>query len=882
MVMARVPSSLHPPSPGSPSLPTADDLIFLLSIVSNPESIGDLNQQTQSTKSSSLRKGNATRADGSDCGIVPSYSSWQQALAPFPSQRSRVITALRRLADANEKWINLFFDSNLEDFGSGGTRRSNHWGGGNTIDVQDSRSKSTLALEDVEVAATKLRSCSTEYVNSLSCYRFALEHFWIREECLLNSELAQVGCQLSSQLILQFEWDMKMAHAILIFLDDELYNKCNHRIVNSRIGAIASNNKLRTWADAMLTMMQLDKSFWDFVEREVYDDTELMENDDPQFLNDSPSSRTIDFPSVQHVKQGKTPQHQNLGKFEQGDLHERIVSSASVEEAVNVFLHDDDELHPTIDDNVFGCRRHCSVISILVVGDEGSGKTHLLDSIQQRANGFLSDSKVSKRERDTPSIKVIRPKFPIDLVGNIVGSSEDRLISLFSYACGIVSAASGKRGGKCLIMLDDIDKIFSLSNNDYDETSDVAPDGGSSSQFYTGRRCKVIFSTIMDALRESWSSLDDGHLLLICTSRSMCGGVRERMDKTFILSQPDECQRRQLIISCLSNFEDIETDSCIERVFGCGDVNQILSLVVHHSAGRSAVELSQCCRNAILIDAESTGSDGMDDPGSDRSSIIKRRLIYLDRMLQAMSPQSLRGGSLDGIVDMRIFTPEELQSTLKTDASGEVQMPLFGAEAKQAYEALMNVVITPLCCSDDIRNLLYGGSSNVSNIDPKPIRVGALLAGAPGVGKSSLAYHCASLAAKMSRVTLLDVNCTSLIHKEIGGSERAVHRLFAAVRAAAPCILLLDGIENIASRRGNDNTSEGTMDRVLSTFLIEMDGIETGNGDASGNVAVIGITHNPNLIDPALRRPGRLEKTITLGAPDFEARRDCGKTHQRP
>ena len=123
-----------------------------------------------------------------------------------------------------------------------GTRRSNHWGGGNTIDVQDSRSKSTLALEDVEVAATKLRSCSTEYVNSLSCYRFALEHFWIREECLLNSELAQVGCQLSSQLILQFEWDMKMAHAILIFLDDELYNKCNHRIVNSRIGAIASNN----------------------------------------------------------------------------------------------------------------------------------------------------------------------------------------------------------------------------------------------------------------------------------------------------------------------------------------------------------------------------------------------------------------------------------------------------------------------------------------------------------------------------------------------------------------------------------------------------------------------------------------------------------------
>ncbi len=65
------------------------------------------------------------------------------------------------------------------------------------------------------------------------------------------------------------------------------------------------------------------------------------------------------------------------------------------------------------------------------------------------------------------------------------------------------------------------------------------------------------------------------------------------------------------------------------------------------------------------------------------------------------------------------------------------------------------------------------------------------------------------------------------------------------------------------------------MDRVLSTFLTEMDGFDTGSGNGpSGNVAVIGITQREDLIDPSLLRPGRLDKTIILGVPDFEARKE--------
>ena len=150
----------------------------------------------------------------------------------------------------------------------------------------------------------------------------------------------------------------------------------------------------------------------------------------------------------------------------------------------------------------------------------------------------------------------------------------------------------------------------------------------------------------------------------------------------------------------------------------------------------------------------------------------------------------------------------------------------------------------------------------------------------PGVGKTAIAYHCAAVAAGIDpSIHLLDVSCTSLVHKEVGGSERSVHKMFEAARAASPCILLLDGIENIAQVRGNDNTTEGTMDRILSTLLIEMDGIGPSSNNNNNHklpkeIAVIGVTHDPSLIDPALRRPGRLNKCIHLSNPDMDAREE--------
>ena len=807
------------------SRPTADDLIFLLSLVGDHNSfIAD--QQQQQSSSSSVHQ---SKKSSGDKIIV----SWQQILSSLPKQRRDIILSLKKLATARRKWYNLSAKDDADD----------------GIQLQQLQNEeSSDVLEEVEDSASTIRSCCTEYIQSIREYILALQKCWYHPSSVLQhiqqssndqnnySQLANIGYQLSTQLINQLQWDEKLCKTILTFLNEELYQDT----IN------VSNDKLLVWSEAMLKMIKIDKSLWDFVEREVYDETLLELDDDqepPEYLNGECSTQYINIePSSEQLMEKSSIQENETE--DEANLHERIVSSASLEEAVETFIQGNTSCR--------GDTNKC-LTSILLVGEEGCGKTHLLNTIQQQ----YSSSSLSSNKDD--EVKILRPNYQVDLVGNSIGSTEDRLIALFTYATRYISSCTGRgRIRKCIIMLDDIDQMFALSN---DITNDSSSNGDSSTQYYIERRCKALFITILDALKEhNVYNNNDGHLLLLCTSRSKCGEVVDRFDRTFQRGQPDEKERYQLITSCLSPGKRYTVDSSQDD-----NVDDLITLIVHHSAGRSAFELSQFCRETILRCAEASSTN--------EESIFKHRLECLDKLLQTKSPQSVRGGSLDGVVDMRVFTAEELQSKLTTDSNGDIHFPLLGAEAKRAHESLMNVVITPLCRSDEIRALLYGGGDGRSSavVNAKPIRVGALLAGAPGVGKTALAYHCAALAAKMSRVSLLDVSCTSLIHKEIGGSERAVQRLFTAVRAAAPCIVLLDGIESVALQRGNDNTTEGTMDRVLSTFLTELDGIETG-GTTSGNVAVIGITHNPDLIDPSLLRPGRLEKTITLGAPDFDAR----------
>ncbi|KAI9345328.1 P-loop containing nucleoside triphosphate hydrolase protein [Obelidium mucronatum] len=141
------------------------------------------------------------------------------------------------------------------------------------------------------------------------------------------------------------------------------------------------------------------------------------------------------------------------------------------------------------------------------------------------------------------------------------------------------------------------------------------------------------------------------------------------------------------------------------------------------------------------------------------------------------------------------------------------------------------------------------------------LRSGILLYGYPGCGKTILA----AAVAKECGLNFISVKGPEILNKYIGESEKSIRDLFDRAQSAKPCILFFDEFDSIAPRRGNDNT--GVTDRVVNQLLTQMDGAEGLDG-----VYVLAATSRPDLIDPALLRPGRLDKSVLCGMPTLEER----------
>jgi len=148
---------------------------------------------------------------------------------------------------------------------------------------------------------------------------------------------------------------------------------------------------------------------------------------------------------------------------------------------------------------------------------------------------------------------------------------------------------------------------------------------------------------------------------------------------------------------------------------------------------------------------------------------------------------------------------------------------------------------------------------------------GVLLSGPPGCGKTLLAKAAAS----QTEVNFITAKGSSLLSKYVGESERAVHEIFRKARQAAPVIIFFDEIETLLPVRGSGGDAHVT-DRVIGQFLAEMDGIEELTG-----VLVLGATNRPDMIDPALLRPGRFDLHIQIPLPDYEGRREIFQINLR-
>ena len=126
--------------------------------------------------------------------------------------------------------------------------------------------------------------------------------------------------------------------------------------------------------------------------------------------------------------------------------------------------------------------------------------------------------------------------------------------------------------------------------------------------------------------------------------------------------------------------------------------------------------------------------------------------------------------------------------------------------------------------------------------------------------------------ASTGRLCVHAVKGAELMDKWVGSSEKAVRELFQRASDSAPSLVFLDEIDALAPRRGQSFDS-GVTDRVVAALLTELDGIEPLR-----DVVVLGATNRPDLIDPALLRPGRLEKLVFVEPPDADARRDILRT----
>jgi transitional endoplasmic reticulum ATPase len=178
----------------------------------------------------------------------------------------------------------------------------------------------------------------------------------------------------------------------------------------------------------------------------------------------------------------------------------------------------------------------------------------------------------------------------------------------------------------------------------------------------------------------------------------------------------------------------------------------------------------------------------------------------------------------------------------------------------EVKEALMEAVEWPL---------KFGHIYKKAGISPPK---GILLTGPPGCGKTLLAKAIAT----ESQVNFISIKGPALLSKYIGESEKGVREVFHKARQASPCIIFFDEIDALVPMRSSGGSDSHVSERILSQFLVELDGIEELKG-----VLILGATNRPDIIDPAILRPGRFDRIVEIPLPDEKGRKEIFEVHLR-
>ena len=291
-----------------------------------------------------------------------------------------------------------------------------------------------------------------------------------------------------------------------------------------------------------------------------------------------------------------------------------------------------------------------------------------------------------------------------------------------------------------------------------------------------------------------------------------------RFDREVSISPPDEAGRREILdIHCgtMPLAENVD----LERV----------AAITHGFLG---ADLAALCREAAMLCARDV-----------LLTLKDKELVVSAETLDAMT------------IEMHHFDQARREIDLSTTRQVFSELPdtrwddVVGLD--EVKQTLRETVEWPL---------KYGDLFESAKVMPPK---GILLAGPPGTGKTLIVK---ALAAE-SGVNFIAVKGPELLSKWVGDTERGLREVFKKARQAAPAILFFDEIDTLLPMRGGNSADSGVMNRIVGQFMSEMDSVEELRG-----VAVLGATNRPELIDPALMRPGRFEYIITLPLPDLETR----------
>lgn len=433
-------------------------------------------------------------------------------------------------------------------------------------------------------------------------------------------------------------------------------------------------------------------------------------------------------------------------------------------------------------------------------------------------------------ELGVPLFKISAP----EIVSGMSGESEAKIRELFETAV---------RMGPALIFIDEIDAITPKRENAQREME---------------RRIVAQLLTSMDDLNHLPPGGTNHVMVIGATNRpdSLDPALRRagRFDREIKLSIPSENGREQILRSLTAKLKisgDVEWKDLARRTPGY--VGADLKALTREAA---AVAINRIfgIRENRQMEMDTTSEELERQSPSTPASTVPTTVA------QAFTPEELEGFAIESRDFSEALT--RVQPSAKREGFAVVPNTTWEDIGALSYvrEELRLAVVEPIRHPD-----LF---ASVGITAP----AGVLLYGPPGCGKTLLAKAVAN----ESHSNFISVKGPELLNKYVGESERAVRQVFERAAASAPCVIFFDEIDALCPRRAQDSSSDSSSSRIVNQLLTEMDGLE-----GRRQVYILAATNRPDILDPALTRPGRLDKALYVRLPSPEERieilRTCGR-----